>query len=140
MGLVAFLISLVVASAPAAPAASGATVKVRTTSYGRILVSGKGLTLYVFTRDKTPKSRCYGDCAKAWPPLLTKGKPRAGEGAKASLVGSTRRAGGSRQVTYNGHPVYRYVADRKPGDVFCQDVDEFGGTWLIVSPSGAAIR
>jgi predicted lipoprotein with Yx(FWY)xxD motif len=148
MGIVAFLISLLAASSPApmtahqaAPArAKGATVMVRKTSYGRILVDGRGLTLYLFTRDATPKSRCYGDCAKAWPPLVTKGKPRAGKGAKASLVGSTTRNGGRRQVTYDGHPVYRYVGDRKPGDVFCQDVNEFGGTWLIVSPSGAAVR
>jgi predicted lipoprotein with Yx(FWY)xxD motif len=148
MGIVAFLISLLAASSPApmtahqaAPArAKGAIVMVRKTSYGRILVDGRGLTLYLFTRDATPKSRCYGDCAKAWPPLVTKGKPRAGKGAKASLVGSTTRNGGRRQVTYDGHPLYRYVGDRKPGDVFCQDVNEFGGTWLIVSPGGAAVR
>ena len=143
MEIVAFLISLVVGSAPA-PAvthdAAGATVKVRNTSYGRILVDGKGLTLYLFTREKTAKSRCYGDCAKAWPPLYTKGKPRAGSGAKQSLLGSSKRRDGRRIVTYNGHPVYHYIAETKPGQVLCQNVKEFGGTWLIVSPRGAAIR
>jgi len=150
MAAVALLIALLAGSAQPAEhsatakqvsvARSGATVKIRKTSYGRILVDGKGRTLYLFTRDTKPKSRCYGACAKAWSPLITKGKPRAGSRARPALVGSTKRSGGKRQVTYNGHPVYRYVGDRKPGDVFCQNVVEFGGTWLVVSPDGRAVR
>ena len=114
-------------------------MKVRSTRYGKILVNGDGRALYLFTRETTSKPRCYGTCAQAWPPFFTRGKPRAGTGAKGSLVGSVERRGGKRQVTYNGHPVYYYVTDRRPGQVTCQDIDEFGGTWLVVAPDGNAI-
>jgi predicted lipoprotein with Yx(FWY)xxD motif len=115
-------------------------VKTGPSPYGRILTDGKGHTLYLFTREKTATSQCYGACAKAWPPLIARGKPVARGAAKQSLLGTTRRRDGSRQVTYGGHPVYYYVGETKPAQVLCQNVDEFGGTWLVVSPSGAAIR
>jgi predicted lipoprotein with Yx(FWY)xxD motif len=118
----------------------GASVKVMDSRYGRMLFDGKGRALYLFTRESTSRSRCYGDCARAWPPFFTKGKPRARGDVKASLLGTTRRRDGRRQVTYAGHPLYYYVTDRKPGQVTCQDVAEFGGTWLVVSPRGRAIR
>lgn len=122
-------------------AAKGAVVKARASRFGKILVDGNGRTLYLFTHDGRSKSRCYGDCAKAWPPYRTAARPRAGMGAKASQLGSTRRRGGGRrQVTYRGHPLYYYVAERKAGEIFCQDVVEFGGTWLIVKPSGDPVR
>ena len=143
MDFVALLVTLatMAASSPVpATAAGGATVKVRDSSYGRILVDGKGRTVYLFTKEKTAKPRCYGDCAKAWPPFLTSGKPRAGSGADADLVGSHKRRSGKRQVTYKGHPLYRYIGDQRPGDIFCQNVVEFGGRWLVVSPSGSSIR
>jgi predicted lipoprotein with Yx(FWY)xxD motif len=118
----------------------GASVKVMNTRYGRMLFDGRGRALYLFTREASPRSRCYGGCATAWPPFLTRAKPRAGNGAKATLLGTTKRRDGKTQVTYNGHPLYYYVTDRKPGQVTCQDVTEFGGTWLVVSPSGSAIQ
>jgi len=118
----------------------GASLKVMNSRYGRMLFDGKGRALYLFTREPTSRSRCYGDCAVAWPPFLTKGKPRARSGVKSSLLGTTRRRDGKTQVTYAGHPLYYYVDDREPGQVLCQDVVEFGGTWLVVSPSGSAIR
>jgi predicted lipoprotein with Yx(FWY)xxD motif len=118
----------------------GASVKVMNSRYGRMLFDGKGRALYLFTRERTSRSRCYGDCASAWPPFLTRGKPRARSGVKSSLLGTTRRRNGRTQVTYRGHPLYYYVDDREPGQVLCQDVVEFGGTWLVVSPSGRAIR
>ncbi len=116
------------------------TVKVRQTRYGRILVDGRGRALYLFTRERDPTARCYGGCAQAWPVFYARGKVRAGSGANGKLLGSTKRRGGRRQVTYNGHPLYYYVTDRKPGQVTCQNVVEFGGTWLVVSPAGTAIR
>jgi len=128
------------AAKPTAAAAAGKTVKISHSRFGDILVDGRGHTLYLFTKERTPKVRCYGDCARAWPPLITKGKPHAGKGADARLVGTTKRRNGKRQVTYNGHPVYYYVADRKAGQITCQNVAEFGGTWLVVSPAGNAIR
>jgi predicted lipoprotein with Yx(FWY)xxD motif len=72
--------------------------------------------------------------------VYTRGKPRAGAGADAGLLGTTKRRGGRRQVTYNGHPLYYYVTDTKPGQITCQDVTEFGGTWLVVDPQGNAVQ
>jgi predicted lipoprotein with Yx(FWY)xxD motif len=118
----------------------GASVKVMNSRYGRMLFDGRGRALYLFTRERTSRSRCYGECAVAWPPFLTRGKPQARGGVKSRLLGTTRRRDGKTQVTYRGQPLYYYVDDRRPGQVLCQDVVEFGGTWLVVSPSGAAIR
>jgi len=128
--------------APAAAEAATATIKVHKSRYGRILVDGHGRTLYLFTRDHGAKSRCYGACARAWPPFLAgaDAAPQAAGGADAAKLGTTARRGGATQVTYAGHPLYYYVNDRKPGQILCQDVAEFGGTWLVVSPSGRAIR
>ena len=127
---------------PAAASAAGATptVQARSSRYGRIVVDGRGLTLYAFTRDGRGRSRCYGACARAWPPLLVTGRPQAGRGIRGALLGTTRRRDGARQVTYRGRPLYRYVRERRPGEIFCQNVVGFGGTWLLVSPRGALIR
>src|SRR5687767_4469424 len=117
-------------AAPATARVAGgpahATVKVAESRFGRMLVDGRGFSLYLFTRDRRGSSRCYGDCAKAWPPLLTSGAPRAGSGARKRLLGTTTRRSGKRQVTYRGHPLYYYVGETRPGQVLCQDVVEFG--------------
>jgi predicted lipoprotein with Yx(FWY)xxD motif len=115
------------------------TLRVRNTSFGRILVDGKGRALYLFTREPSTKSRCYGRCAVAWPPFFARGKLRAGSGLDAGKLRSSRRRDGRRVVTYNGHPLYYYVSDRKPGQVTCHNVVEFGGTWLVVNPDGNAV-
>ena len=117
----------------------GASVKVRQTQYGNVLVDGNGRALYLFTRDRTPSSRCHGTCARAWPPFLTAGKPAAGAGVKRNLLGTTTRGGGFTQVAYAGHPLYYYVGDRHPGEVLCQGVEQFGGTWYVVTPRGSAV-
>jgi predicted lipoprotein with Yx(FWY)xxD motif len=122
------------------PLARGPRVRTHSSRYGRILTDGGGRTLYVFTRETSARSRCYGQCAKAWPPLLARGKPGAGRGARARLVGVTRRRDGSVQVTYRGHPLYYYVGDRRPGDVLCQNVVEYGGTWLVADGAGQPIH
>jgi predicted lipoprotein with Yx(FWY)xxD motif len=108
--------------------------------YGRMLFNSRGRAIYLFTRERGTRSRCYGDCAVAWPPVYTRGRPRSGKGVRAALLGTTVRRGGRRQVTYNGHPLYYYVTDVRSGQVTCQDVVEFGGTWLVVDPAGNAIR
>src|SRR5687767_6878056 len=95
------------------------TVRVMQTRYGRMLVDGKGRALYLFTKEGGPKARCYGACAEAWPVFYARGKLRAGKGAVGDLIGTTRRRDGRRQVTYNGHPLYYYVTDRKSGEVTC---------------------
>jgi predicted lipoprotein with Yx(FWY)xxD motif len=99
----------------------------------------RGEALYLFDKEQTPASECYGDCAAAWPPMITRGKPVAGEGINAKLLGTTRRDDGRRQVTYGGHPLYYYVHD-SPGTILCQDVFEFGGLWLLVNGRGNAVR
>ena len=88
-----------------------ATVKTGTSALGRIVVDGHSHTLYLFEKDKGGKSACSGACAQNWPPLLTKGTPKAGSGAKASLLGTTKRADGTTQVTYNKHPLYTFMGD-----------------------------
>ena len=120
--------------------AQAASVDVRDTSLGKILVDSQGRSLYLFKKDTGPKSTCYGSCAVAWPPFTTSGTPTAGSGAKAALIGTTTRTDGKDEVTYNGHPLYYYVTDTQPGQITCQDVIEFGGTWLVVDPQGNAIR
>ena len=118
----------------------GTHVDVAKSRLGRILVDSKGITLYDFPPDKGTTSVCYGACAALWPPLLTHGKPVAGPGARASLLGTTKRKDGKLQVTYGGHPLYYFVTDRKPGQTTGQGVNHFGGPWWVISPAGKEIH
>ena len=118
-------------------AKGGVAVKAISSEYGRVIADRKGEAFYLFDREKGRKSECYGECAVAWPPVLTKAKPRAGKGARAGLLGTTKRRDGKLQATYAGHPLY-YYKDDSPGTILCHDVDEFGGLWLVVKPSGRA--
>jgi predicted lipoprotein with Yx(FWY)xxD motif len=119
-------------------AAHGATATVVDSQFGRIVADKKGQALYLFDKEHSPRSECYGECADAWPPFLTTGKPKAGAGASTGLLGTTKRRDGKLQVTYGGHPLYYFQGD-SPGNVLCHDVDEFGGTWLVVEPSGRGV-
>ena len=114
-------------------------MRVAKTRPGKILVDSRGRTLYLFTKDSGTKSACSGACAMAWPPLGSGGKPTVGRGAKASLVGTTRRSDGKPQVTYNGHPLYTFVMDTKPGDAKGEGFTAFGGRWFVVSPAGKQV-
>jgi predicted lipoprotein with Yx(FWY)xxD motif len=116
----------------------GLRIKLLDTPQGKILTGPRGQVLYLFTRERSRRSRCYGACAAAWPPAFTKGRPRAGEGVDSELLGTTRRRDGRRIATYNGHPLY-YYAHERPRQVLCQAIEEFGGTWYVVAPSGDAI-
>jgi predicted lipoprotein with Yx(FWY)xxD motif len=120
-------------------AGTAAAVKTRHGKLGTFLVDAKGHTLYLFRKDTTKKSRCSGDCATAWPPLLTTGKPTASGTAKKSLLGTTKRSDGTTQVTYKGHPVYFFSNDKKAGDTKGQAVNAFGAKWYVVSPAGNKI-
>ena len=116
-----------------------ATVKTGGSSLGRIVVDGKSHTLYLFQKDRRGKSACSGACAQNWPPLLTNGAPKAGPGAKSSLLGTTKRSDGTTQVTYNKHPLYTFVADNgKPGSTTGQGVEAFGAKWYVVAAKGTA--
>jgi predicted lipoprotein with Yx(FWY)xxD motif len=108
--------------------------------YGTILFDRRGFVLYAFTKDSPGRSACAGACAKAWPPYIVTGSLAAGKGAAASQLGTIRRSDGSRQATYAGRPLYYYVGDRKPRQILCQNVNEFGGLWLVVRPNGTVVR
>jgi len=125
------------APAPGAAAAArpGTTIKAVSSAFGRILADRRGQAVYVFEKETTSKPECYGTCARVWPPVLTEGRPVAGGGVSARLLGTTRRRDGKRQVTVDGQPLYSYVHD-SPGRVLCHDVREFGGLWLVVRPDG----
>jgi predicted lipoprotein with Yx(FWY)xxD motif len=124
----------------ASPAGSMATISVADNpKLGKILVDGSGKTLYLFEADKSTASTCYGDCASYWPPVLTAGAPHAGTGVNTSLLGTTQRKDGTKQVTYAGHPLYFVVTDHKAGDTTGQGVNNFGALWWVLSPSGAAV-
>jgi predicted lipoprotein with Yx(FWY)xxD motif len=103
---------------------------------GSILVDSKGRTVYLFEKDTGSKSTCFGACATEWPPVTTSGKPAPGSGVTASMLGTTTRSDGKTQVTYNGHPLYLFEADQKPGDATGQNVDAFGAKWYVLSAAG----
>ena len=113
----------------------GPRVKLRDSQFGPVLFDGRDRALYLFTRDRKNKTRCHGACAEAWPPFYAKGRPRAARGVDRSLLGTIERRDGRRQVTYKGQPLYFYVHDPK-GEVLCNDVVEFGGTWYAVTAEG----
>jgi predicted lipoprotein with Yx(FWY)xxD motif len=130
----------VTTTASAKPAGgSSATVNVANTGLGKILVDSSGRTLYLWEKDSGTKSACSGGCAAAWPPLRTSGKPTAGGGAKASLLGTTPRSDGKPQVTYDGHPLYSFQGDSKPGDTTGQGSTGFGAPWYVLSATGKDI-
>ena len=147
--LCALLLPLASARTAAVPAHAVVNVAFNKKLQKSVLVDARGFTLYMYSSDLPKSPACYNDstyhCSKAWPPLLTKGAPRAGKGAKASLLGTVKRTGGGLQVTYKGHPLYTdagapsfgLVADKKPGDVNGQ---RFLEIWWVLSPAGTPIR
>ena len=136
--LAATIFALHPAATHAAPA-RGAVVSTATTSLGRVIVNSNGRTLYLFGKDSNGRSACSGQCAAFWPPLITSGKPSVAGGAKASLIGTTKRADGRLQVTYNHHPLYTFVKDTKAGQTNGEGLNAFGAVWNAMSPAGAKI-
>ena len=131
----ALLFAAVAPNAMASGAKRGPVVKLGESQFGRVLFSGGDRALYLFTRDPRNKTRCYGDCAEAWPPLYAKGRPRAGEGVDRDLLGTIERRNGRRQETHKGQALYSYVHD-PDGEVLCNDVFEFGVTWYALDAKG----
>ena len=107
---------------------------------GKILVDAKGRTVYLFEKDTGPMSTCFGACAAEWPPVTTTGKPSADDGVTASMLGTTKRSDGATQVTYGGHPLYLFEADKEPGDATGQNVDAFGAKWYVLSSAGQKVE
>jgi len=116
----------------------GTTIATGESQFGEVLFDGGEQAIYYFDREATERSECYGGCATAWPPVLTEGEPVAAAGAESKLLGTTERDDGTTQVTYDGRPLY-YYAHEGPGQLLCHNVDEFGGLWLAVQPSGAPV-
>ena len=140
-GIAAGVIGLAgVAGASAATYNSKAapTISVRSTAYGKILVNSKGDTLYLWAKDKNDKSACSGGCLAVWPFVLISGKPTAGSGMNAKLLGTIKVKGGN-EVTYNKHPLYTYISDVKPGIISGEGNKSFGAPWWVVSTAGDAI-
>ena len=110
---------------------------------GRVLVDGQGFTLYVFEPDRrSSSSKCYGRCASAWPPLVLPSgvsKAPAGPGVRSALLGKTKRKDGTVEVTYHKWPLYTWVVDSAPGDATGQDLNNLGGKWYVITPSGQLI-
>ena len=126
------------ASSPGSPAPS-ATVGIRTTPLGQILVDSNGKTLYLFEADKGMTSSCYDSCAGVWPPLPATGALVAGSGVNQSLLATTTRKDGSMEVVYNGHPLYYFVSDKQAGDTTGQGLSSFGADWYVLSAAGTKI-
>jgi predicted lipoprotein with Yx(FWY)xxD motif len=141
VGVAATVVFVLVAAASAAakPTARSATVATAHTGLGRIVVDGRGRSLYLFEKDVRGRSVCSGLCATYWPPLLTNGRSIAITGAKRSLLGSIRREDGSHQVTYGGHPLYFFAGDTRRGQTNGEGLQDFGAGWYVLTPSGKKI-
>jgi predicted lipoprotein with Yx(FWY)xxD motif len=117
------------------PARRGTKIVLGDSEFGRMLFNSSKQAIYIFERDKRNRTNCYGACAAAWPPVYTKGRPRAGKGVKQSFLGTIKRRDGRRQVTYAGQPLYYYV-NEGTGEVECHNVFLNGGLWWVVGPDG----
>jgi predicted lipoprotein with Yx(FWY)xxD motif len=128
-----------VVAAVAASGATGTVVTWRKTPIGNAITTSSGHTLYLFRADHGTTSECYGQCAVYWPPLLTTGKPVASGRVQTSLLGTTKRKDGKLQVTYKGHPLYTFLADKTAGQTSGEGSKNFGAAWYALAPSGATI-
>jgi predicted lipoprotein with Yx(FWY)xxD motif len=136
LGVVGFLAA---ASIARSATSSSATVSLHKTALGMVLVGANGHALYLFGKDRNGKSACSAACAQFWPPLLSRGKPTAGPGLRAGLLGVTKRSNGGLQVTYDNHPLYTYVLDKQAGQTKGEGISAFGAKWYAVSAKGTAI-
>jgi predicted lipoprotein with Yx(FWY)xxD motif len=133
------LVSLGATIAEGKPTTRSATVTTAQTGLGRIIVDGRGRSLYLFEKDAHGRSACSGVCVAYWPPLLANGKSIAIKGAKRSLLGSIRRADGSRQASYAGHPLYFFSGDARRGQTNGEGLRDFGAGWYVLTPTGKKI-
>lgn len=142
LALASTMLAFAAGSASSSASTSGKSAKLgaASSSLGRIVVDGKGHTLYLFEKDKGRRSTCYAACAAYWPPALSHGKPEARAGLRRSLIGTTRRRNGTTQVTYAGHPLYRYAGDSRPGQTNGAGLQDFGGGWDPISPAGKKVE
>jgi predicted lipoprotein with Yx(FWY)xxD motif len=124
----------------AAAKPKGVGIALRKVSFGKVVVGPNSHTVYMFLKDKGTTSECNGACAKVWTPLTTTGQPQAGSGLVASMLGSSKRADGTMQVTYGGHPLYYYDDDKRPGMTEGEGKKEFGAEWYAVGADGKKLE
>ena len=124
-------------TAPTREKPTGTVIRSAKSQFGMMLFDSTGQAIYLFDRERTTKPECYGACAEAWPPVLTRGMPISMNWTRQSLLGTTKRTDGTNQVTYGGHPLYFYAHEAK-NEVKCHNVQGFGGLWLVVTPEGRA--
>jgi predicted lipoprotein with Yx(FWY)xxD motif len=129
-------------AAGSAHAARTQKIQLRHTSFGKVLVDSRGFVVYRFSKDTGRKNTCLmvSECSTTWPALTSSAQPTAGPGVNASLLSTIRLSGGQRQVTYAGHPLYRYAASTEPGEAGYGGVKQFGGTWYALSASGGNVK
>jgi predicted lipoprotein with Yx(FWY)xxD motif len=127
------------AKTPPSRTAAHSVLRVRSTSLGKILVDGSGRTLYLFEGDRANLSTLSAAGRAVWPPFTSAGAIKTRGGAQAAKLGTATGRGGARQVSYNGHPLYYYVGDSKPGSVGGQHLKEFGALWYVLGRNGGAI-
>ena len=118
-----------------APEVTGTAITSAKSDFGQVLWGPDRQVVYIWGKEPTSKAECYGDCAEAWPPVLTTGAPVATGDVDAALLGTTTRQDGSTQVTYNDHPLY-YYAHEGPGEVKCHNIATHGGLWWVITPAG----
>ncbi len=142
--LISALAMIGIAQAHTTPArdASGATVQLRQTSLGKILVNSAGFTLFDFGKDSKNKDACQSvsGCTSVWPPLTSSGRVTAGSGLNASKLGTIKLSNGKRQVTYFGRPLYLYTGDAHARETSYVGFNAFGGKWLAVNAKGASVQ
>ena len=130
-------------SSSGAPSSAGgaaaATVTIGSNKLGHVLTDGAGYTLYLFKADQGSASSCYSSCASVWPPDTATGAAGTTGGAAARLLSTTTRSDGTRQLTYGGHPLYRYVGDTQPGQSNGQGLNQFGAEWYAVAANGSVV-
>ena len=141
-GVVTLALAGLVTTGLAMASGGRATLQLRQTKLGKILVNGRGRTLYLFAADKRNKDNCITriGCLAVWPALTTSGKPVAKAGAKTSLIGTIKLSNGQTQVTYAGHPLYTYVADSRAGQTFGEGVLQSGARWYVLNGAGKVIK
>ena len=121
-------------------AGAGVVITVKHGKPGTMLAAGPHrLTVYLFEGDKGSTSSCTGACASAWPPVTTTATATGAGGANAAMISTTTRSDGTKQVTYNGHPLYFFGQDKDAGDAYGQGVKAFGADWYVVAPSGPKV-
>ena len=121
---------------------SRSKLRLRKTSVGTVLVNGRGSTVYAFTKDARNRDACakISGCLSVWPVVSGASKPVLGPGVKRSLVGTITLKGGTKQLTYGGHPLYTYVGDSGPGQTSYVNFLQFGGRWPAINAAGHEVR